>query len=366
MKKFIFEKNNKSHKKLSDFKIASLNSNKREELKTKVDNKTKPIGSLGILEDLAIKIGLIQDTLSPHLENPTVIVFAGDHGIVNEGVSKYPQEVTHQMVQNFVNGGAAISVLTSQNNMKLFVVDAGVNYNFNAVLGLIDAKVGYGTKNCLHSKAMTNNEVVISISYGSQIIDKLHEGGCNIVGIGEMGIGNTSSASLIMSFLCKLSIDQCVGKGTGLNNEGVLHKISVLNKVIDFHSPLLEISNSQLILQTFGGFEIAMMAGAILRAAELKMTILIDGFISSSALLVAYFSHQSVLDYCIFSHVSDELGHQSLLEFLGAEALVNLKLRLGEGTGAAIAYPIIKSSIEILNKMATFENAGVSKSNNEL
>jgi len=329
----------------------------KEALLTKINNKTKPPGSLGMLERIALQIGCIQDTLSPSLNNPTIVVFAGDHGIVKEGVSPFPQEVTYQMVFNFLQGGAGINVFTRQNNIAIKVVDAGVNFNFDPHPDLIHAKIDHGTKSYLNEPAMTTAQCNAAIEKGGVIVQEIFTAGCNVIGFGEMGIGNTSSAAIIMSLLCNLPLEECIGRGTGLNDAGLEKKKAILKQAIANHS----FDNTPLnVLTTFGGFEIAMMCGAMLKAAELKMIILIDGFIATAALLVAKGINKQVPDYCIFCHQSGEQGHALMLEHLKAAPLLHLGMRLGEGTGTAVAYPIIQAAVNFLNQMASFESAGVS------
>lgn len=329
----------------------------KEALLTKINNKTKPPGSLGMLERIALQIGCIQDTLSPSLNNPTIVVFAGDHGIVKEGVSPFPQEVTYQMVFNFLQGGAGINVFTRQNNIAIKVVDAGVNFNFDPHPDLIHAKIDHGTKSYLNEPAMTTAQCNAAIEKGGVIVQEIFTAGCNVIGFGEMGIGNTSSAAIIMSLLCNLPLEECIGRGTGLNDAGLEKKKAILKQAIANHS----FDNTPFnVLTTFGGFEIAMMCGAMLKAAELKMIILIDGFIATAALLVAKGINKQVPDYCIFCHQSGEQGHALMLEHLKAAPLLHLGMRLGEGTGAAVAYPIIQAAVNFLNQMASFESAGVS------
>jgi|ERR1035437_8925860 nicotinate-nucleotide--dimethylbenzimidazole phosphoribosyltransferase len=327
------------------------------QLQHKINNKTKPLGSLGVLEAIAQKIGLLQNTLTPELKNPTIVVFAGDHGITDEGVSPFPKAVTMQMVMNFLSGGAAINVLCRQNGIKLLVADAGVDFDFDPSLPIIDAKLGRGTKNFLQQPAMTNEECTEAMKRGGEIVVRQHNDGCNIIGFGEMGIGNTSSAALLMSKFCHLPVEECVGRGTGLDNEGLKRKVAILKKVNEKHA---NASTPTEIIATFGGFEIAMMTGAMLKASELNMIIMVDGFIATSALISAYQLNKQIIKNCIFCHQSDEQGHKLMLECLGVTPLLNLNMRLGEGTGAAVAYPIIKSAVSFLNEMASFESAGVS------
>lgn len=328
-----------------------------EQLQHKINTKTKPLGSLGKLEEIALQIGQIQNTISPKLSEPTIIVFAADHGLADAGVSPYPKEVTYQMVLNFLGNGAAINVFCKQNNINLKVVDAGVDADFENNPNLIHAKIANGTKNILESTAMTIDECKKAIKTGGEIVIEQFNNECNIIGFGEMGIGNTSSASLLMSTIMGLDIKDCVGNGTGHDAEGLNRKKELLNQAFEkYHLN----SDPIEILATFGGFEIAMMTGAFLKAAELGMTIMVDGFIVTSALLVAHMINPEVLKNCIFTHTSNEQGHIKMLDHLNANPVLGLDLRLGEGTGAAIAYPIIKSAVNFLNEMASFEDAGVS------
>lgn len=331
--------------------------NFQETLQHKINRKTKPLGSLGVLETIAFKVGKIQQTINPVLSKPAILVFAGDHGIVNsEPVSPFPQEVTTQMVFNFLNGGAAINVFCHQHNISLKIIDAGVNYNFKNVPNLIDAKINSGTADFSRGVAMSVDDCKKAIAKGKEMVTKQFTEGCNIIGFGEMGIGNTSSASLLMSAFTKLPIDDCVGKGTGLNNDALRVKKSVLKKVQTLHH---HIAKPIDILATFGGYEIAMITGAILQTKKLNMTILIDGFIVTAALLVAHAIEPKVIDNCIFSHCSEEHGHTQMLTFLKADAILNIGLRLGEGTGAALAYPLVQSAVNFLNEMASFESANI-------
>ena len=329
-----------------------------KELKHKIDTKTKPPGALGKLEDLAYQIAKVQKTLSPNLKKPTMLVFAADHGISDEGVSPFPKEVTWQMVMNFIGGGAAINVFCKQNNFDLNVVDAGVDHNFPETDGLINAKIAYGTQNMKLTEAMTIEQCKQAMNKGAEIVNEKARLGSNIIGFGEMGISNTSAASLLMSKFCDIPIEETVGKGTGHDAKGMIHKKTILTKVAQLHK---DKTSPIEILSAVGGFEIAMMTGAILESYRNDMIILIDGFISTSALLAAHAMQNNILDHCIFTHKSDENGHAKMLEFLNADPVLQLNMRLGEGSGAAIAYPIIESAVNFLNEMASFESAGVSE-----
>jgi nicotinate-nucleotide--dimethylbenzimidazole phosphoribosyltransferase len=340
------------------FHVPLLSQALKPALEQKINLKTKPLGALGMLEKLALQIGTIQQTLTPELKKPVIVVFAGDHGIAKEGVSAYPQEVTYQMVMNFLGGGAAINVFCKQNKIELNIVDAGVNYDFpNGLAGLTRMKIGYGTKSFLKEAAMSLGDAQQAMDCGAQVVRDLYNQGSNVIGFGEMGIGNTASASALMSVICGLDIAACVGKGTGVDEKGLAHKIAILEKAIGIHQ---KPKSTLEILATYGGFEIAEMAGAMLQAGENKMLILVDGFIASAAFLVASQLQPAVKDYAVFCHQSDEQAHGKLLTHLGVTPLINLGMRLGEGTGAAVSYPIIQSAVTFLNEMASFESAGVS------
>ncbi len=323
-------------------------------LEAAINGKTKPPGSLGLLEKLAAQIGLVQQSAAPALAKPAIIVFAGDHGVVAEGVSAYPQDVTWQMVENFLAGGAAINVFARQNGCALQVVDAGVNHMFGPREGLVDRKVGMGTASFAHGPAMSAADCARALEHGMQLVDAL-EG--NVLGFGEMGIGNTTAAAALMHRLTGVPAADCVGAGTGLSREGVARKLAVVEAAMRRHAAVREPLD---VLATFGGYEIAMMTGAMLRAAERRMVLLIDGFIVSSALLVAARLQPAILDYCVFSHCSSENGHRRMLAHFDARPLLNLDLRLGEGTGCALAMPLLHAATSFLREMATFESAQVS------
>ena len=329
-----------------------------EQIQHAIDTKTKPLGALGKLETVAFQIAKIQQTLTPELVNPSILTFAGDHGAANAGVSAYPQEVTFQMVMNFLQGGAAINVFCKQNDIALQVVDAGVNFDFEDAPGLINAKIAHGTANYLEEPAMTQGQLDACLEKATNIVAEVAASGCNVIGFGEMGIGNTASASLIMSAICKLPIERCVGRGTGLDDAGLDRKLGLLTEAQSNHGVM---SGPHQILQTFGGFEVAQICGAMLAAKQHNMIIMVDGFIATAAYLVAQAINPEISENAIFCHTSNESGHQLMLDYLKAEPLVNLGMRLGEGTGCAVAYPLIKSAVAFLNGMASFESAGVSE-----
>lgn len=319
-----------------------------------IGNKTKPVGSLGFLESIARQIGMIQNTTRPRLVAPAIVVFAADHGIVAEHISAYPQSVTWQMVENFLAQGAAINVFARQNGCALHIVDAGVNHDFGVRDGLIDRKVAFATRNFAHEPAMTAEQCATAMRHGMALIASLE---ANVVGFGEMGIGNTTAAAAIMHKITGIAVSECVGAGTGLTRDGVLHKQKVIRDAVQRHAAVAAPLD---VLATFGGFEMAMMAGAMLAAAERRMVLLIDGFIVTGALLIAARLQPAILDYCLFSHCSDEHGHRQMLDYLGGRPLLHLDLRLGEGTGCALALPLLQAAVNFMCDMATFESAAVS------
>ena len=337
---------------------SSLDRSLESRLQDLIDHKTKPLGSLGQLEALALHIGLIQQTETPVLTNPHILVFASDHGIAADGVSAYPAEVTYQMVQNFIRGGAAINAFTRQNGLRLVVCDVGVRGTFESnTASFVKFKVQPGTQNMRHQPAMSTDDTEAAMDAGRLLVDGVHHRDCNVVGFGEMGIGNTSSAALLMHRLLDLPLQHCVGRGAGLTDDQLAHKLTILAEVADRYAHLTE---PMALLSAMGGFEIAAIAGGMLRAAENRMVILVDGFISTAALLVARALDPAVTDYCVFTHQSDEAGHRLMLEQLNASPLLSLGLRLGEGTGCALAYPLVQAAVTMLNEMASFESAGVS------
>ena len=343
--------------------IANIENNELyQQLQQIVDQKTKPLGALGRLETLAVQLGLIQDTTTPQITQPQIRVFAADHGLTKHGTSAYPSAVTAQMVVNFLQGGAAINVLARQHHMELKVVDAGVNADFaNSPFKdhaqLLDYKVRHGSRDALSEPAMTAEECLAALENGMKVVENSVG---NLLVVGEMGIGNTSAASLLLARLGDIPLDECIGRGTGLDDAGLKHKASILTQVLARHS---EAQTPFDILAALGGLEIAMMAGALMQAASERRILLIDGFIASSALLVAERLAPGVAQYAVFAHHSVEPGHTHLLKLLNAEPLLNMGMRLGEGSGAALAYPLLQSACAIINEMASFNDAGISGQN---
>lgn len=325
-----------------------------QRLQHRLDQKTKPRGALGRLELLALQIGLIQRSEAPVLHTRQLVVFAADHGLAAHGVSAYPSDVTWQMVENFLGGGAAVSVLARQHGLALTIVDAGVRHDFAPRVGLVDRKIAPGTASALDGPAMTAAQCTQAIAAGIEFARDLPG---NVLLLGEMGIGNTSSAALLLARLADVGIAECVGRGTGLDDAGLARKRDVLDRVLQRHASATQPLD---VLAAFGGFEIAMMVGAALQAASERRVVVVDGFICGAAMLVAARLAPAVLDYCVFSHRSDEAGHARMLAHLGATPLLDLGLRLGEGSGAALAWPLIDSAVRLLNQMASFESAGVS------
>lgn len=330
----------------------------RPALIDKIDNLTKPKGSLGTLEELALQIGLIQQTLTPSLQYPQNIIFAADHGIVEEGVSLSPKEITWQQISNFLHGGAGVNFLCRQHGFTLKIVDAGVDYDLPYEKGIINMKVRKGTRSYLHEAAMTENEMELCLERGSEIVRRCYGEGSNVLSFGEMGIGNTSSSSLWMTCFTDIPLKQCVGAGSGLNNEGICHKYEVLQQSLDNYKGD---GSPYDIIRYFGGLEMVMAVGAMLQAAELKMVILVDGFIMTNCILAASKLYPEVLNYAIFGHCGDETGHKLVLDEIGVKPLLNLGLRLGEGTGAICAYPIVESAVRMINEMDNFAHASITK-----
>ena len=345
---------------LPDFSIAAPDAAILPALQRKIDHKTKPLGALGQLEQVALRLGRMQQTLTPTLTQPHILVFAGDHGAAKVGVSAFPQDVTWQMVENFLAGGAAINVFARHNGLSIQVIDCGVAHDFGVRDGLVDAKQGPGTANYVVEPAMSAEACAAALARGRALAHERADAGCNVVGFGEMGIGNTASASLITHALTGTPLIDCIGRGTGLDDAGLTRKRELLTQAVA-RAALPANAPAERVLAEFGGFEIVTMAGAMLGAAERGMILLVDGFIVTSALLAASRLAPEVVDYCIFCHRSAEPGHLAQLDALGADPLLDLGLRLGEGTGAALAWPLVKAAAGFLNEMASFESAGVAE-----
>jgi nicotinate-nucleotide--dimethylbenzimidazole phosphoribosyltransferase len=321
-----------------------------------VDILTKPLGALGRLEPLAVQVCAIQGTLRPQITAPVAIVFAADHGIADRGVSAYPRAVTAQMVKNFLAGGAAISVLARTQGMELWVVDAGVDDDCGTHPRLVNAKIRRGTRDLVTEPAMTAEECQAALRAGKRVLEQVAAPDCNTVVLGEMGIGNTASSALLMHRLTGLQLRQCVGRGTGLDDSGLERKRAALATA----SRRVAKAEPLELLAQFGGYEIAMLTGALLAAAARRMLIVVDGFTVTVAVALAARLDRRVLDYCVFGHCSAEHAHRALLEHLEAEPLLDLGMRLGEGTGAAMALAAVRGALALFTDMATFESAGVS------
>lgn len=343
---------------MKQIEIPAPNEQIRPLLEQKINNLTKPKGSLGRLEELALQIGLIQQTLTPQLCHPQNIIFAADHGIVAEGVSVSPKEITWQQIFNFLHGGAGVNFLCRQHGFELKIVDAGVDYDLPYDRGIINRKVRRGTANFLHEAAMSEEEMERCLEHGAEVVEQCRKEGSNVLSFGEMGIGNTSASSLWMHTLTGIPLADCVGAGSGLNQEGVSHKLHVLQQALDNYR-----GNGSTVdlMRYFGGLEMVMAVGAMLQAAQRGMVILVDGFIMTNCMLAASKLSPEVLKYAIFCHCGDEAGHRLVLDALGAKPILHLGLRLGEGTGAICAYPIIDSAVRMINEMDSFAHASITK-----
>jgi len=324
----------------------------------RIDSLTKPLGALGALEALAAQICAAQRTLTPVITAPVAVVFAADHGVADRGVSAYPREVTRQMVQNFLDGGAAISVLARALDLPLWIVDAGVDGECPVHPQLITAKMGEGTRDFVAGPAMTVAECHIALQQGREIIGRVAQAPTSAVLLGEMGIGNTASAALLTHGITAMPLADCVGRGTGLDDPGVARKLATLDTALARRPPC---ADPLELLTEYGGYEIAMLVGAILGAAASRLLVIVDGFTVTVAAALAARLDAHVLDYCVFSHVSAEKAHRALLAHLQVRPLLDLGMRLGEGSGAALALPIVQSTVALFTQMATFAGAGVSE-----
>ena len=325
------------------------------QLQQRLDQLTKPQGALGRLEALALQVALVQGCTHPQWLAPQLVVFAADHGIAAQGVSAYPTEVTAQMVLNMLAGGAAVSVLARQHGLALTVVDCGVAHRFTPQAGLRIDKVCQGTADSSVGPAMGEAQCAGAIRHGRQLVQELPG---NVLLLGEMGIGNTSSAALLMSRLTGLPLAECVGRGTGLDDVGLAHKTAVLQRALQRHA---DVQGLLPMLAALGGAEIATMVGAVLQAAHERRVVVVDGFITTAAVAVAAALAPAVLQRCVFAHGSAEAGHGRWLQALGVQPLLNLGLRLGEGSGAALAWPLLVTALKLLDEMASFASAGVAE-----
>ena len=344
------------------FKIERPDERLRPAIQDKIDNLNKPKGSLGVLEELAMQVCLAQQTLTPSLAHPCHLLLGGDHGIEHEGVSVSPREVTWQQMINFTHGGGGVNMFCRQHGFKLRIVDVGVDYNLSAVPGIINRKIARGTRNFLHEPAMSEEEFDKAIETGISLVDDCIAEGCQVLSIGEMGIGNTSPSSIWMSLFCDIPLDECIGAGAGLNTIGIRHKREVLSSALsNYQSHLSPLISHLSPLIYFGGFEMITAIGAMLWAAEKHLIILIDGFIMTACALAACRLYPAAKSYMVFGHCGDESGHRRMLDALGAKPLLSLGLRLGEGTGALCAFPILDSAIRMINEMNNFDNGNITK-----
>lgn len=338
----------------------------RPALQAKIDNLNKPKGSLGRLEELALQIGLIQQSLTPCLSVPCHILFGADHGIEREGVSISPREITWQQMINFTRGGGGVNLFCRQHGFRLLLVDVGVDYDLTSYKGIVQAKIAHGTRNFLHEAAMTADEMQRCLDTGARMVDRCHEDGCNVVCFGEMGIGNTSPSSVWMHLLTGIPLDECVGAGAGLDDERIRRKSDILTEAVQTFRRSTDLTPADAdyvreVMRWFGGYEMVAAIGGMLRAAELKMTVLVDGFIMTACMLMAVRICPAVRPYAVFGHCGDENGHRKMLDAMGATGLLSLGLRLGEGTGALCAYPLLQSAVNMLREMNNFDNSGITK-----
>ena len=346
---------------MKEFNISSIDRSMLAAIQEKIDNLNKPKGSLGRLEELAMQICLIQQTLVPSLAHPCHLLLGGDHGIEREGVSVSPREVTWQQMINFTRGGGGVNMFCRQHGFKLRIVDVGVDYDFSDVDGIIDRKIARGTKNFLYEPAMSEEEFDRAIQIGSDLVDDCIAEGCRILSIGEMGIGNTSPSSIWMSIFGDIPLKNCIGAGAGLDNDGIRHKYEVLSKALKNYQASIHQPSTISHLTYFGGIEMISAIGVMLRAAEHHLIILIDGFIMTACAIAAIRLYPAAQDYMIFTHCGDESGHKMMLDIVDARPLLHLGLRLGEGTGALCAFPIIDSAVRMMNEMNNFQKARITK-----
>ena len=343
------------------FNIKSTEKSLQTAILHKIDNLNKPKGSLGRLEELAMQICLIQQTLEPSLAHPCHLLLGGDHGIEREGVSVSPREVTWQQMINFTHDGGGVNMFCRQHGFKLRIVDVGVDYDLSNVEGIVNRKIARGTKNFLYEPAMSEAEFDQAIQIGCDLVDDCIAEGCRILSIGEMGIANTSPSSIWMHLFTGIPLKDCIGAGAGLDTTGIRHKYEVLSNALANYQATTHHPTPITHIRHFGGYEMIAAIGAMLKAAEKHLVILIDGFIMTACALAAIQLYPAAKDYMIFTHCGDESGHKRMLDAMGANALLNLGLRLGEGTGALCAFPIVDSAVRMMNEMNNFDNARITK-----
>jgi nicotinate-nucleotide--dimethylbenzimidazole phosphoribosyltransferase len=346
---------------MKQFDIQSVDRALQPAIQAKIDNLNKPKGSLGRLEELAMQICLIQQSLEPSLAHPCHLLLGGDHGIEREGVSVSPRCVTWQQMINFTHGGGGVNMFCRQHGFKLRIVDVGVDYDLSGVDGIIDRKIARGTRNFLHEAAMTSEEFDRAIETGCDLVDDCISEGCRILCIGEMGIANTSPSSIWMHLFADIPLQDCIGAGAGLDTPGIRHKYEVLSDAIANYQDTPHHLSPITPLAYFGGYEMIAAIGAMLKAAEKHLVILVDGFIMTACALAAVKLYPAAQDYMIFTHCGDESGHKRMLDAIGAQPLLHLGLRLGEGTGALCAFPIVDSAVRMMNEMNNFDNARITK-----
>ena len=346
---------------MKTFTIHPINKSLEAAIQEKIDNLNKPKGALGRLEEIAMQVCLIQQSLNPSLTHPCHLLFGGDHGIEREGVSVSPREVTWQQMKNFTHGGGGVNMFCRQHGFKLRIIDVGVDYDLSSVEGIINRKIARGTKNFLYEPAMSETEFDQAIQVGCELVDDCVAEGCRILSIGEMGIANTSPSSIWMSLFGNIPLAECIGAGAGLNKPGIQHKYEILSKALNRYLIYEPHPTKITPFRYFGGFEMIAAIGAMLRAAEQHLIILIDGFIMTACAAAAIQLYPTAKDYMIFTHCGDESGHKLMLDMLEAKPLLHLGLRLGEGTGALCTYPIIDSAVRMINEMNNFENAQITK-----
>ena len=346
---------------MKTFDIHLVDRSMQAVIQAKIDNLNKPKGSLGRLEELAMQVCLVQQTLEPSLAHPCHLLLGGDHGIEREGVSVSPREVTWQQMINFTRGGGGVNMFCRQHGFKLRIVDVGVDYDLSDIPGIIDRKIARGTKNFLYEPAMTEEEFDKAIQVGAELVDDCVKEGCRILSIGEMGIANTSPSSIWMHLFGNIPLNECIGAGAGLDTPGIRHKYEVLSKAVANYNASPKQGSLEGSLSYFGGFEMIAAIGAMLRAAEQHLIILVDGFIMTACAIAAIRLYPASQDYMIFTHCGDESGHKRMLDIVDAKPLLHLGLRLGEGTGALCAFPIIDSAVRMMNEMNNFDNSKITK-----